>query len=167
MKNLKNTILAHIGGNIAIGNTGWTTADALEATAATLLDANRFGDEVTAVLSRHEDCESEARYPSSDELSARGIDVVVLANASVNGLDMDVFGRALEAGLDGATLTKAIDLGLDPEAATDLLERYEADEVSGMLANYVESTEEVEANPDPVLRTLARLGETDVELMAA
>ena len=146
MKNVKNTILAHIGGNTELGDTGWNMADALDETAGAMLDANRFEDEATAVLSRYEDCEDEALYPSADVLAAGGVDLVALNNASENGLDMRLFGQALAAGLA---------LG----DVNDLLERYEGDELSGMLANYVESCEEEETYPDPVARALIRLGE--------
>lgn len=161
MKNLKQTILAHAGDIINVEGTGYTVADALAMTAAAQLDAMRFDDRTSAILARHENI--PGRYPDSTELEEAGADLVVLNNASVNGLDMDAFGRAVAAGLDVSVLTAAIDAGLDPEDATRLLVDYEAEELSGMLANFVEAEAETALYPDPADRALMRLEGATVE----
>jgi len=170
MKNLRNTIIAHA--DISNLEPGTTVADVLEMVAAAQLDDERYLDAdgtpdiASIVLARHGD-EADGRYPGSAELEAAGADLIVLNNASANGLDMDLFGHAAFTGLDVKAFTDALDAGLDPACATDLLGRYDAGELSGMLANFVEAEAEADAYPDPMDRVLVRLEGATVERVAA
>ena len=138
-------ILAHIdnGNNGVIPGTGWSLADALSATAACMLDQNRFGEPsfVDDVLARHGDESRAPLYPASDVLEAAGVDLAALNNAAANGLDMRVFGQAVNAGLDLADVN-------------DLLDRYDGDgdNLTGMLANFVEASAAQTACPDAATR---------------
>ncbi len=147
MTNRTIIILAHIDATTdsQIPGTGWTHAQALSAAAGRMLDQNRFGDNNpdAELLAFHGEDVGVALYPSSDELEQAGVDLVALNNAFTNGLDSDVFGQAVNAGLSLADVN-------------DLLDRYNADDLTGMLANFVEAEAEAAACPDANKRAFRR-----------
>lgn len=160
MKTIIATALANVGGDRSIGNTGWTTGEVLEASAASALDERRFGDDAQgfteSVLARYGEG-TGALYPEAAELAAAGADLFALNSAAESGLDMAAFGKACEAGLDVAVFTRALNSGLSADAATELLGTYEASELNGHLENYIEAVDENEQCPDPAERALMRL----------
>lgn len=131
---MNTSVNATLVGTAVIGNTGWTVGEALVMAAVSKVDARRFGDDdqgfVESILARY-DGDSAALYPEAAELAAAGIDLVALASA--------------------------FDRGLEPADFAELLATYEADELSGMLANFVEAHDEHVAYPDPAERALMRI----------
>ena len=157
MKTIIEAALANIGGDRIIDDTNWTLGEGMLFGAATELDARRFGDDDQArVLARYEDV-AGALYPEAAELAADGADVFALNEAAKNGLDMAAFGKACEAGLVVAMFTAALNRGLEANAASELLGKYGAQELNGLLEHFVEAHDENEQNPDHGDRALMRL----------
>ncbi len=147
MTNATIIILAHIDAteDSVIPGTGWTHAQALSAAAGRMLDETRFGvnDPLADILAFHGEETRVPLYPSADEMEQGGVDLVALNNAFANGLDSGVFGQAVNAGLALADVN-------------DLLERYSADDLTGMLANFVEAHAEAAACPNANERAFRR-----------
>ncbi len=122
-----------------------TQAEAVEQAAEAIIEGSRYGDRAQQVLARYEQVDS--LMPSPDELRGQGFDVAAIARALVlSKLNPVLFGRALDA-------------GLTPEGFRELLDSVTADELSGVLTNYIEAAQEHRQHPDPSERAMHRLHE--------
>lgn len=112
---------------------GWTLASANEAIVESVIDQHRFACIGDRVLARYEGDEGHALFPSTEELTERGINLEVLAAAFNNGLTGEGFAG--------------------------LLSTMSVDSLNGNLELFNEHAEDVARHPDPVERIMHRHGE--------
>lgn len=169
--NIINTIARLIG----------TAADesTLELWAESVINRHRFTSRQAEIAHRYGEASArQVRFPSADELSASSHDVVAIAFALTRGVSAPAMKKALKGGIDLAAVVSAIDAGLDTAVFSQAVmsglvvrffastvENMQGGELNGALENFIESARERRAEPNPVARMLARLG--DIELAAA
>ncbi len=123
-------------------NTNTVTFNEMAMAASAKLDTMRFVDNTTRVLARIGD-EVDALYPDSDELEACGVDIVALAKVLGRKVSAKRLGRWVAAGVDINLAVSALNHGLNSNAVQALVRTSsDADEVNGVLANYVEAKED-------------------------
>jgi hypothetical protein len=139
-------------------STSMTLRDVLEMAAESTIDHARFTSTPDRILARYEDV--PALFPSADELTAKGADIVDIGNALDAGLDPVAFGKAIELGLDLRAFCAAyLCGGLHVEHFAGMVESLDMETLNGALEQVVEVIEEHTQFPNPVDRVLNRLGE--------
>lgn len=126
-----------------------TAREHVEMAAESIIDAHRFADLTDRVLARFEDV--DALFPSADELTAKGGDIVVIADALSAGLNPVEFGRAIKAGFELSEFA-------------GLIERNNMEDVNSGLSHFADAAEEVALHPDVLDRIAALHGESVVAL---
>jgi hypothetical protein len=113
---------------------GWTLASAHEAIIDSVIDHHRFANLGDRALALYEGDEGHELFPSSEELSARGVNLETLVTAFNNGLTGEGFAELL------STMTSV-------------------DSLNGNLELFNEHHEDVARHPDLVDRVMHRYGE--------
>jgi hypothetical protein len=135
-----------------------SSRDLLEMVAETIIDKARFGSRTDSILARYEDVPT--LFPSADELTEKGADIVHIGNALEAGLDPVAFGKAIELGLDLKAFSAAFECGgLQVEHFAGMVESLDMETLNGALEQVVEVIEEHTQFPNPTDRVLHRLGE--------
>lgn len=150
--------------------------------AEAVIDSHRYNGS-DRVMARYEDL--AGRFPSCEDLEAKGGDLVALANGFQGGLTAAAFRQAIDKGVNLDTLSQAINDGLCCKAFAkavaaglnvemfdqavfnglivsdfaEMVDTMDIRELNGALANFVEATEEALDYPDPVLRAFSMLDE--------
>lgn len=153
----------------------------LEQWAESVIDNHRFASRTARTLSRFGEASSrQVRLGSPEELADAGHNIAAIAYALQSGVTASAMNKALKGGINMASLVQSIADGLDTSLFSravmkgmkvrffaGTVEHMAGEELNGALANFIESACERRAEPNPVRRALAWLGESDCLLVTA